>query len=76
MFDFDELEDLDNANTTQASASASACDSLCYRHRWAFNIDDWNPAGDEHGAEFQFLLGLIQEEAERCQVMKYGSERK
>mmetsp|Transcript_89808 Transcript_89808/g.279452 ORF Transcript_89808/g.279452 Transcript_89808/m.279452 type:complete len:409 (-) Transcript_89808:36-1262(-) len=41
------------------------------RHRWAVNIDEWDPEGGADGPEFQFLLGLIQEEEEKTQVMKY-----
>uniref|UniRef100_A0A977TQI4 holo-[acyl-carrier-protein] synthase n=1 Tax=Amphidinium carterae TaxID=2961 RepID=A0A977TQI4_AMPCA len=42
-----------------------------YLHRWAVDIGSWNPAGDADGAEFQFLLGLIQETADREQVTRY-----
>eukprot|EP00420_Gonyaulax_spinifera_P024513 CAMPEP_0197905746 /NCGR_PEP_ID=MMETSP1439-20131203/61037_1 /TAXON_ID=66791 /ORGANISM="Gonyaulax spinifera, Strain CCMP409" /LENGTH=408 /DNA_ID=CAMNT_0043527041 /DNA_START=45 /DNA_END=1271 /DNA_ORIENTATION=- len=41
------------------------------RHRWAVNIDEWDPEGGADGPEFQYLLGLIQEEDDKKQVMKY-----
>ncbi|CAK9067283.1 unnamed protein product [Durusdinium trenchii] len=42
-----------------------------YTHRWAINIDDWNPAGGSEGSEFQFLLRLIKEENERKAVLRF-----
>lgn len=42
-----------------------------YRMRLAVNTDDWEPVGGFDGPEFQYLLGLINEEADRQQVMKY-----
>jgi len=43
------------------------------RHRWAVNIDEWMPEGQSEGREFQFLLGLIDEE-DRKSVMKFKFE--
>lgn len=42
-----------------------------YTHRWAVNIDTWNPAGGSDGREFQFLLHLIKEENERKAVLRF-----
>lgn len=41
------------------------------RLRWAVNSEAWNPEGAELGSEFQFLLSLIPEAAERTAVMRY-----
>lgn len=41
------------------------------RLRWAVNIQDWQPAGDAEGEEFQFLLTLIREAADRERVLKF-----
>jgi len=38
--------------------------------RWAVNITTWEPEGEEHGSEFQFLLSLMpKQDAEK--VMKF-----
>mmetsp|Transcript_22022 Transcript_22022/g.42257 ORF Transcript_22022/g.42257 Transcript_22022/m.42257 type:complete len:405 (+) Transcript_22022:70-1284(+) len=57
-------------DATADAGEASATESR-YRLRLAVNIDQWTPAGDADGEEFQFLLQLIPEEAERKAVMKY-----
>jgi hypothetical protein len=43
----------------EASGDIANSDTSKYRIRWAVNIDDWNPKGEENGDEFKFLLGLI-----------------
>lgn len=35
------------------------------------NSSEWQPIGEQHGAEFKFLLTLIREEADRVQVTKF-----
>lgn len=42
-----------------------------YRMRLAVNIDEWQPLGAHEGAEFQYLLGLIREDADREQVLRF-----
>lgn len=42
-----------------------------YVVRWAVNINEWTPIGEEKGEEFQFLLNLIEPEDERASVLKY-----
>eukprot|EP00928_Gymnodinium_smaydae_P047268 TRINITY_DN31536_c0_g1_i1.p1 TRINITY_DN31536_c0_g1~~TRINITY_DN31536_c0_g1_i1.p1 ORF type:complete len:502 (-),score=142.53 TRINITY_DN31536_c0_g1_i1:44-1516(-) len=57
-----------------AAASAAACPlrgAAAGRLRWAVSVSDWEPKGDQHGEEFQFLLHLIREPGEREQVLKF-----
>eukprot|EP00913_Durusdinium_trenchii_P029446 g27599.t4 len=42
-----------------------------YTHRWAVNIDSWEPEGGAEGTEFQFLLQLIKEKNERNKVLRF-----
>jgi len=54
----------------KSSGEATGLDSaVC--HRWAVDISTWSPAGEADGSEFQFLLNLIQEKADRDQVMRF-----
>eukprot|EP00929_Paragymnodinium_shiwhaense_P069429 TRINITY_DN35005_c0_g1_i1.p1 TRINITY_DN35005_c0_g1~~TRINITY_DN35005_c0_g1_i1.p1 ORF type:complete len:344 (-),score=77.41 TRINITY_DN35005_c0_g1_i1:766-1797(-) len=77
MFDFDDLDEAmekeapkEASSPAHAAADAAAANSR-YRCRWGVNVETWNPIGDDKGAEFQFLLGLIEETDDREQVMKY-----
>jgi len=42
-----------------------------YAVRLAVNIHGWRPEGGAEGPEFQFLLGLIREDADRERVLKF-----
>eukprot|EP00746_Dinoflagellata_sp_MGD_P011505 gnl/MRDRNA2_/MRDRNA2_124152_c0_seq1.p1 gnl/MRDRNA2_/MRDRNA2_124152_c0~~gnl/MRDRNA2_/MRDRNA2_124152_c0_seq1.p1 ORF type:complete len:336 (+),score=65.24 gnl/MRDRNA2_/MRDRNA2_124152_c0_seq1:91-1098(+) len=70
MFDFDELDEVDPGPQDEKPPS-NPLNAYSPYHRWAVNIDDWDPEGAENGPEFQFLLSLIREETDRAQVMKY-----
>lgn len=67
------LSDADPESAADAgAATAATAETLSrYRMRMAVNIDDWKPAGDADGEEFQFLLKLIPEEDERKAVMRF-----
>lgn len=41
------------------------------RLRWAVNSQEWKPAGEFDGSEFQYLLSLIRETSEREAVSKF-----
>lgn len=54
-----------------ATIQAIVVEKNKYTLRWAVNMDEWTPLGEADGEEFQFVLSLIEPEAERTAVMRY-----
>lgn len=59
------------STSPRTSCAGELENASSYAFRWAVNINEWVPEGDDQGPEFRFLVGLIKEEQDRLAVDKF-----